>query len=186
MTFLTSMYNVLTSSGQHLPTDLKLSMDPLVTLYEPCERCMSEEYERPQCRRCKHKPGCNHENNCGCTEFTSPCMTWTKIGAALHVKFSKFGFHLDIDLNPPNIMARNVEKYSGSNVKKRQYLEENSSMLRGWLDEWKKSVDMTAAQYLSGSKRSIRLRLINRDTVLAEQVLKSYDIYVNFSTICFI
>ena len=72
------------------------------------------------------------------------------------------------------------------NVKKRQYLEENSSMLRGWLDEWKKSVDMTAAQYLSGSKRSIRLRLINRDTVLAEQVLKSYDIYVNFSTICFI
>ena len=144
MTFLSSMFTVLASCGQQLPADLKLSMDPLVTTYDPCERCMSEEYERPQCRRCKHKRGCNHENNCGCTEFTSPCMTWTKVGAALHVKFSKFGFHLDIDLNPPNIMARNVEKYSGSNVKKRQYLEENSSMLRGWLDEWKKSVDMTA------------------------------------------
>ena len=90
MTFLTSMYTVLTSCGQQLPADLKLSMDPLVTTYEPCERCMSEEYLRPQYKRCKHKRDCLHEDNCDCREFTSPCMSWTKIGATLHIKFSKY------------------------------------------------------------------------------------------------
>ena len=176
MTFLTSMYNVLTSIGRQLPDDLKLSMDPLVTAYEPCVTCMSEEYLRPQCKRCKHKADCNHEDNCGCTEFTSPCMSWTKIGAALHVKFSKYGLNLDIDLNPPNIRTRNIDSYDGDNWKKRQYLEENKSMLVGWLEEWRKSVDMRAASAFPGVKRSVRLRLINRDTVLAEQVTSSHHL----------
>ena len=170
MTFLTSMYNVLISCGQQLPTDLKLSMDPLVTSYEPCERCMSEEYLRPQCKRCKYKPGCNHEDECGCAEFTSPCMSWTKIGAALHVKFSKYGFNLDIDLSPTNISTRNIDQYDGDIWEKRYFLEERRSMFVGWLEEWRKTVDMSAARYLSGSKRSVRLRLINRDTVLAEHL----------------
>ena len=50
MTFLTTMYTVLTSVGRQLPAELKLSMDPLVTSYKPCERCMSEEYLKPQAR----------------------------------------------------------------------------------------------------------------------------------------
>ena len=172
MTFLTSMYNVLTSCGQQLPSDLGLSMDPLVTAYEPCTMCMDQKYSRPQCKRCRHKRDCNHEDNCGCREFTSPCMSWTKIGIVLHVQFSKYGFNLDVDLNPPNLMVKDMEwsKYNGSNGSKLNYLEQNSSTVTGWLDEWRKSVDMTAASAFPESKRSIRLRLINRDTVLAEQV----------------
>ena len=103
-------------------------------------------------------------------------MSWTKIGAAIHVKFSKYGLNLDIDLNPPNIRTRNIDQYNGHNWKKRQYLEKNKSMLVGWLEEWRKSVNMSEARNLPGSKRSVRLRLINRETVLAEQVTSSQHI----------
>ena len=82
-------------------------------------------------------------------------MSWTKIGAALHVKFSKTGLNLDIDLNPPNIRTRNIDQYDGSNWKKRQYLEENKSKLVGWLEEWKKSVDMRGANAFPDVKRSV-------------------------------
>ena len=161
MTFLTSMYNVLTSCGQQLPADLNLSMDPLVTSYEPCKRCMSEEYLRPQCKRCKHKRDCLHEDNCDCREFTSPCMSWTKIGATFHIKFSKYYVNLDVDLKPPNFRTSNIDDYNGSNRKKRKYLEENRETLVGWLEEWRKSLNMRGANSFPESKRSIRLRLIN-------------------------
>ena len=72
-------------------------------------------------------------------------MSWTKIGAALHVRFSKFGFNFDIDLNPPNIRTKNIEHYDGYNRNKREYLRKNSSLLVGWLEEWRKSVNMSAA-----------------------------------------
>ena len=67
-------------------------------------------------------------------------------------------------------MVKDIEKYNGSNGSKLNYLEQNSSTVTGWLDEWRKSVDMTEASAFPESKRSIRLRLINRDNVLAEQV----------------
>ena len=104
-------------------------------------------------------------------------MSWTKIGATLHVKFSKYGLNLDIDLNPPNVRTRNIDQFNCSNQKKREYLEKNKSMLVGWLDEWRKSVDMVGASTAPGAKRSVRLRLINRDTVLDEQVI-SYHIFM--------
>lgn len=176
MTFLTSMYNILTYCGQQLPSDLSLSMDPLVTKYEPCVRCMSQDTIRPQIIRCKHKQDCNHEDNCDCTEFNSPCMSWSKIGATLHVSFSEYGINLDVDLSPPILKTKNIATFNGKNDKKRKYLEDNRSLLTGWLDEWKKSLDMmAAARAFPDSKRSIRLRLINRDTVLAEQCLMFYN-----------
>ena len=49
------------------------------------------------------------------------------------------------------------------------------TMLVGWLEEWRKSVDMGGASTLPDVKRSVRLRLINRDTVLAEQVTLSHS-----------
>jgi hypothetical protein len=93
------------------------TMEPLSTSYVPCLRCMlTTETGRPQARRCRHRPDCephkhgvaecrnscsgicesfSHERTCDCQEYTSPCLTFTKIGVALHVKFVlKDGFSL--------------------------------------------------------------------------------------------
>ena len=83
----------------------------------------------------------------------------------------------DVDVSPPVPPIDDVWNYDGSNQKKREYLEKNKSMLVGWLDEWRKSVDMVGASTAPGAKRSVRLRLINRDTVLDEQVI-SYHIFM--------
>ena len=88
-------------------------------------------------------------------------MSWTKIGATLHIKFSKYNVNLDVDLNPPNFRTSNIDDYNGSNRKKRKYLEENRETLVGWLEEWRKSLNMRGANSFPESKRSIRLRLIN-------------------------
>ena len=76
---------------------------------------------------------------------------------------------LDVDLNPPTLKVKNADDYDGNNQVKRKFLEEHSGEIVGWMDEWIKTPDMRAALFLGG-KRSIRLRLVNKDTVLAEQV----------------
>ena len=76
---------------------------------------------------------------------------------------------LDVDLNPPSLKVKNADDYDGNNQVKRKYLEDHSAEIVGWIDEWIKTPDMRAAAFLGG-KRSIRLRLINKNTVLAEQV----------------
>ena len=59
---------------------------------------------------------------------------------------------------------------NGNNTVKRNFLEENRKDIIGWVDEWAKTLDMRAAMFMTEAKRSIRLRLVNRNKVLAEQV----------------
>ena len=81
-------------------------------------------------------------------------QTYSKIGGALHLRFGKWGFNLDIDINPPNIPICNINQYDGSNWDKRQYLERTKPV--GWLDEWMKSVNMQVANAYPESQRSVR------------------------------
>ena len=83
--------------------------------------------------------------------------------------FPDIKFRLDVDLNPPNLNVRNTNDYDGNNTVKRNFLENNRKEIVNWVDEWIKTLDMRAAIFLGG-KRSIRLRLVNRNKVLAEQV----------------
>ena len=153
-----ALFAVIDKYGSHLPKNL--SMDPLTTKFDPCQTCISNEFIKPLYKRCHHRPDCNltsdgkHQTNCSCKIFTSPSLTYSKIGGALHLRFGKFGFNLDIDINPPNIPTRNIDQYDGNNYQKRQYLEKTKPV--GWLDEWMKSVDMFAASSSPDSKRSVR------------------------------
>ena len=83
--------------------------------------------------------------------------------------FPNINFWMDVDINPPNLKVKNVDDYDGNNTVKRNFLEKNRKDIIGWVDEWAKTLDMRAAIFLGG-KRSIRLRLVNRNKVLTEQV----------------
>merc|ERR1719234_1302861 len=106
----------------------KFTMEPPTTNYEPCLRCMlTTEIGRPQAQRCRHRQDCeahrdgvaeclkgctdrcesfSHERTCNCQEYTSPSLTITKIGVALHVKFLHMDgscTFIDCDINIPTI-----------------------------------------------------------------------------------
>ena len=93
-------------------------------------------------------------------------------------------FLLDVDLSPPNLpvrytifeqneidihilILRNSKEYDGDVRKKRKFLEENTPVF--WLKEWKK-FKIKAEEKKKKKESSVRLRLLNREYVLAEQV----------------
>ena len=121
-------------------------------------------------------------------------MTYSKIGLALHIQFSKWGIILDVDINPPNIPTWNTKHFDGSSDWKLKYLE--TMLPVGWVDEWDKTVDMRRASAFPECRRSnrflyklctfelsfftkhFRCRFINRETVLIEQVSKLFCHYI--------
>ena len=170
----------------------KFTMEPPTTSYEPCLRCMlTTETGRPQARRCRHRPDCephrdgmaeclngckdrcesfSHERTCNCQEYTSPSLTITKIGVALHVKFAlKDGSssYIDCDINIPTIPT--CTRYDGAINDVHKYLARVKPV--GWLEEWGKLEDMSSAGRSSHRAESwqVKMRMINRDTVLPRQ-----------------
>ena len=141
-------------------------MEPPTTSYEPCLRCMlTTERGRPQARRCRHRPDCDphrdglaeckngctescesfsHERTCNCKEYTSPSLTITKIGVALHVKFAlkdgSFSF-IDCDINIPTIPTST--RYDGGIDVVQRFLMRVKPV--GWLEELSKLENMSNA-----------------------------------------
>ena len=118
-----------------------------------------------------------HEETCDCRVFTSPCLTFSKIGLALHLEFTQPGgdlLNLDIDINPPALPVskrRRETEFDGRNVMKRERLEREREKLVDWKTEWNKSEDNSeAAGEDDGLKRSVRLRFFNQRNVISEQV----------------
>ena len=105
-------------------------------------------------------------------------------------------FIIDVDVNPPTIPVTNVKLFNGSNKMKRMWLKKNKHRITNWRSEWRKSHDMSAAgsvvmkdekgrvvrenyhkqlDYYYGDvvligTRSVRLRMVNRNLVIPEQV----------------
>ena len=117
----------------------------------------------------------SHERICNCKEYTSPSLTITKIGVALHVKFlhkdGSFTF-IDCDINIPTIPT--CTRYDGGIVEVQQYLSRVQPV--GWLEELSKLDSMESAQsspHLIGAESwQVKMRMINRDLVLPRQVIK--------------
>ena len=65
------------------------------------------------------------------------------------------------------MILRNSKEYDGDVRKKRKFLEENTPVF--WLKEWKK-FKIKAEEKKKKKESSVRLRLLNREYVLAEQV----------------
>ena len=180
-TFMKGFYEVIKSGTLDLPEGLTLS-----TEYTPCDVCTNKENTREQIVRCRHQADCedhkkkmrdtNHEETCNCREYTSPCLTFSKIGLVLHLQFTQKDrgiLNLDIDINPPTIpiMERWRDEFDGRNVMKRERLEREREQLVDWKGEWIKSEDNSeAAGEDDGLKRSVRLRFFNQRDVIAEQV----------------
>ena len=168
------------------------TMLPLRLDYDPCLRCMDESDNlRPQAKRCRHRKDCSahHEQNlpecqnncvgvcdffshmktCDCKEFTSPCVSITKIGAAIHFGFPGGAF-VDCDLNVPTIPTSTP--YRGQVAEVKKYLK--SARPVNWLEEFSKLEDLGgagASPHLIGAESwQVKMRRINRDTVLPRQV----------------
>ena len=121
----------------------------------------------------------DHEETCKCRVFTSPCLSFSKIGLALHLEFTQPGgdlLNLDIDINPPALPVSKghwdeTGEFDGRNVMKRERLEREREKLVDWKTEWDKSEDNSeAAGVDDGLKRSVRLRFFNQRNVISEQV----------------
>ena len=121
----------------------------------------------------------NHVETCQCRVFTSPCLTFSKIGLVLHLEFTQPGgdlLNLDIDISPPALpVSRGYRdrtgEFDGRNVQKRERLEREREKLVDWKTEWNKSEDNSeAAGEDDGLKRSVRLRFFNQRNVISEQV----------------
>merc|ERR1711971_1023971 len=182
----------------------KFTMEPPTTSYEPCLRCMlTTETGRPQAQRCRHRPDCephrdgvaeclngctyrcesfSHERTCNCQEYTSPSLTITKIGVALHVKFlNRDGCctFIDCDITIPTIPT--CTRYDGRFDAARDYLTIARPV--GWLQEFSKLDDMRSAQnspdYFGAESWQVKMRMINRDLVLPRQSL----LFLNDSTL---
>ena len=135
-TFVEEMLEAVESGKIKLPEGLRLS-----TEYIPCEICRSHEDIIPQDVRCRHEPNCqdhkkrkddpDHKETCNCRVFSSPSISFTKIGIAIHLEFDEpdgTKFNLDVDVSPPTIPVTNVDQYEGDNKKKREWLEKNRSL----------------------------------------------------------
>ena len=129
-----------------------------------------------------------YKEKCDCRNYTSPCLSYSKIGLVLHLEFANEDgppLNLDIDVNPPSFPVCNrryyddkytdkfnVEEepdYDGSNTDKRSWLERHRPV--GWKTEWLKSEDMSdAASPGDKLRRAVRLRFFNNQEVLAERV----------------
>ena len=119
-----------------------------------------------------------YKETCDCANFTSPCLSLSKIGLVLHLLFvdGEERLPLDVDVSPPsfamsqvNYRGRPLPQFDGSNVDKRENLEATRPYL--WYPEWEKTEDMSdAASEGDGLRRAVRLRNHNGVDVLAEQV----------------
>ena len=185
-TFLEAFYEALSDSSLNIPEEFNLQ-----TQFDPCHVCVEKEFLNPQFVRCRHVKGCvehekkiqnkNHQENCKCDVYTSPPISYSKVGVVLHLEYTNedgIKTNLDVDVPPPSVPISNSKDvhgneilYDGSNTQKRLWLEKNRPI--NWLPEWYKSEDMSAATRNGEGKklrRTVRLRFFGPTEVLAEQV----------------
>ena len=94
--FVASVHSII--STLELPEDF--TMLPLTTSFTPCTRCMTAKHKGLQVMRCRHKADCEQHkrcrceepskckclDECGCREYASPSLTWSKVGVVLHLQ----------------------------------------------------------------------------------------------------
>ena len=192
ISFMSSFYNIIQSGVLKLPPGLSLS-----TSFTPCNVCKNTENMNELFVRCFHKSTCEdhqkkstnpkHIETCDCRDFTSPCLTFSKIGLVLHLEFKQEDgsfLNLDVDVNPGSIPY--ISKFDGNNESKRNRLERERVKLIDWKTEWDKSPEFSELcgggwgfTPDDGLKRSVRLRYFNFKDVISEEVLLIIN-FLNF------
>ena len=193
--FVASVHSII--STLELPEDF--TMLPLTTSFTPCTRCMTTKHKGLQVMRCRHKADCEQHkrcrceepskckclDECGCREYASPSLTWSKVGVVLHLQWREEDgtiVTIDVDLNCPTWPTHT--RYDGSINHYAHYLMRERFV--GWLEEFSKLENMGAAAssphlLTSNIIWPVKFRLINRDTVLPSQVTNLTQPMINFS-----
>ena len=165
--FVHGVYTILNEA----PWENSSTMKTMSTSFTPCTKCMNREKVKIVCRRCRHKPGCPHDDDVftGCRIFLSPCLSRSKIGVVLHLAFIMFDgsiHYIDCDINCP-VMSPSTT-YDGSVNAVQTYLVINKPV--GWVEEYRKLESMTAVSDWPGVSSGVRFRNISQGVVLASQV----------------
>ena len=182
--FVASVHSII--STLELPEDF--TMLPLTTSFTPCTRCMTTKHKGLQVMRCRHKADCEQHkrcrceepskckclDECGCREYASPSLTWSKVGVVLHLQWREEDgtiVTIDVDLNCPTWPTHT--RFNGSINDYANYLMRERPV--GWLEEFSKLENMASAASSAHLLTSniiwpVKFRLINRDTVLPSQV----------------
>ena len=120
-------------------------------------------------------------DECGCREYASPSLTWSKVGVVLHLQWREEDgtlFTIDVDLNCPTWPTHT--RFDGSINDAAGYLMRERPV--GWLEELSKLEDMTGAASLPHLLLSktwpVKFRLINRNTVQPGQVTLIYPFFL--------
>ena len=182
-TFLQGFYDVLSNKEVEFPDGITLSTD-----FSPCQVCKVRNFKRELFVRCRHQPECenhkkkildtDHQETCDCENYDSPCLSYSKIGLVLHVKFEDEDgqpWHLDIDISPPALPVSKKRNrwyeeadFDGSNRAKREWLEKHRPVR--WKEEWFKTEDLSDCLE-EDTESSIRLRFYNDIDVIPEESL---------------
>ena len=188
--FVQEFHSILNSGDLQLPEGLS----PLSTNFRKCQVCKNTSHVMTRFVRCRHDEDCqehmkrlqnkDYEETCACNNYTSPCLSLSKIGIVLHLNFideEEGNLPLDVDVSPPSFPISQVKsqynfmgpvpvpQFDGKIMDKRSNLEATRPYL--WFAEWEKTEDMSDAAYEGdGLRRAVRLRNYNGVDVLAEQV----------------
>ena len=152
--FVASVHSII--STLELPEDF--TMLPLTTSFTPCTRCMTTKHKGLQVMRCRHKADCEQHkrcrceepskckclDECGCREYASPSLTWSKVGVVLHLQWREEDgtlFTIDCDLNCPTWPTHT--RFDSNINPAERYLRTKQPV--GWLEERSKLEMMSSA-----------------------------------------
>ena len=197
--FIEEIHNIIKKKSLKLPEGLTLtvnyspcnickSYEDIIPQYIRCRH-------QPDCEEHKKREDDPYyKEKCQCKVYNLPSISFSKIGVVLHLLFQEQNkpFVIDVDVNPPALYVPNVKLFRGSNKMKRSWLKKNRHVIRNWRSEYRKTYDMSEAGNVEkkdvkgdlewnyetelGSytvlvgNRSVRLRLVNRNLVIPEQV----------------
>ena len=168
MDFQSGVHEIL--SDLEDDNDWKMKMDRPSTSFTPCLVYMIKDQAQAESESCRHEASCTvHDDTYKCQNYSSPTGARTKIGVELNTAFTKpdgSKTYISCDLSCPVLST--TTDYDGGIQEVQEYLSTAKPV--GWLTEYRKLVDMRAARNHPGVRSGVRMRHINRDTVLPRQV----------------
>ena len=90
-TYFILVHTILTEMEKSWPDELQdIELENFTTKYIPCIECMDDDMAWIQVNRCRHSDQCQHMDDDQCHQYTSPCISISKIGILPSFSFLMF------------------------------------------------------------------------------------------------
>ena len=94
-TYFILIHTILTEMENYWPDELQdIELENFTTKYIPCVECMDDDMAWIQGNRCRHSDQCQHIDDDQCEQYTSPCVSISKIGISLSFSLLVFQYKL--------------------------------------------------------------------------------------------